>query len=237
MKVNIVSLKLGFLLLGVFYSCAGKIVEIKSLKNIGKYIKAKNPLIAFDVHDTLIRYKEDAIMHVCKSCRKHLDLPNFKLKWFDIVSPEPEALNHVKSVISRYPCIALTKNNNLKSYYKFYQFDRLGIDFSKTFPSIPFYQIKTDPPALYEKGMISVGKGNDKGVVLKMFLEQNHIKPDQIVFVDDNLNYIKQVEAVAKEMEIPFIGLHYTIIDKSNKLKKKQASKDLVLKSLRKQTA
>ncbi|MDF2578218.1 MAG: hypothetical protein K0S74_1702 [Chlamydiales bacterium] len=50
----------------------------------------------------------------------------------------------------------------------------------------------------------------DKGIVLKAALNKANFKPNKIIFIDDNLSYVKSVEKICEELNIEFIGIHYT---------------------------
>ncbi len=49
----------------------------------------------------------------------------------------------------------------------------------------------------------------DKGESLKAFLRMVNLKPNHLIFVDDKLHYVQEVEKFAQANAIPFLGLHY----------------------------
>lgn len=67
-------------------------------------------------------------------------------------------------------------------------------------------------PAKYIEGILFCGLKNDKGTTLLNF--QNLIKytPARIVFIDDDLMNLKNIEKAVENRGISFIGLHYTYV-------------------------
>lgn len=196
-----------------YLSVSAEIVELKSLTSLENFIDTSNPLILFDVNNTLVHKNPD--LKGFEYAAERLNNKSFKLHWFFVEPMESDALPIIKRLQKKYDVLILTKNRNLLNYYKFFQLHTLGLDFSQVFPHIPFYYIKNDQhPALFDKGVISTGR-NEKGDVLKLFLIRNHIKPTQIIFVDDQVEKLKSVEQAAGELNIPFTGIHYTRADKT----------------------
>jgi hypothetical protein len=49
----------------------------------------------------------------------------------------------------------------------------------------------------------------DKGQTLEAFLKFVSFVPDQVIFVDDKLHYVQEVQRAMRACNIPFLGLHY----------------------------
>ncbi|HJD56216.1 MAG TPA: DUF2608 domain-containing protein [Rickettsia endosymbiont of Pyrocoelia pectoralis] len=49
----------------------------------------------------------------------------------------------------------------------------------------------------------------DQGLVLKAALEKSNLHFKKIIFIDDDLEYLKSVEKVCSELNIDFQGIHY----------------------------
>jgi hypothetical protein len=62
---------------------------------------------------------------------------------------------------------------------------------------------------LYYKGVICTD-GEDKGMSLLRFFRHKKYYPKTIIFFDDSLNKIKDVQQMCKENNINFYGYHYT---------------------------
>jgi hypothetical protein len=53
----------------------------------------------------------------------------------------------------------------------------------------------------------------EKGPYLEKFLQNMDLRPEKIVFIDDNVKQIKSVEKSLEKMGIPFIGYRYSNLD------------------------
>lgn len=93
----------------------------------------------------------------------------------------------------------------------------LGIDFSAVFPqhsdleweeTSPFYGY----PA-FREGILCSDR-LPKGVVLTTFLQKIEWRPTRILFIDDNLNFLKSVDTAMEALNIPFIGVHYRAVER-----------------------
>lgn len=99
---------------------------------------------------------------------------------------------------------------------------RLGIDFnSDSLPQewIEFPQFKpfrgTYP--LYQEGILYSNVLPSKGEVLSAFLCEVDRKPGRVIFIDDSIDNLKNVETEMKKKAIPFLGIHYRIqVDEKN---------------------
>lgn len=65
----------------------------------------------------------------------------------------------------------------------------------------------------FEEGVLFVGPKNSKGQVLKQFLIGQEKSFSQIVFLDDQISYLKQVEEIALELNLPYLGVRYSGAD------------------------
>ena len=111
--------------------------------------------------------------------------------------------------------MALTARSAEKQQHKnFYKNLKMhGIDFTTNdFKyheiSIPLDNWHCHNPRYYH-GII-ICAGNNKGKVLKGYLDYLKMAPSTVIFVDDRLKAVNAVEKVCKEMNINFIGFHYT---------------------------
>lgn len=90
----------------------------------------------------------------------------------------------------------------------------------------PFFQLilcqfqRSDPyfdpkywMSLYQQGMLFVGDLNSKGEVFKLFLEKIQGSPKKIVFIDDKMKNVQDLENALAGSGITHIGVHYTAID------------------------
>lgn len=99
--------------------------------------------------------------------------------------------------------------------WRYNQLERLGINFSASFPSfmsatfdhLPLYLISKPQ---YSQGILFSGGGpNDKGMVLRTFLESADHRPSAIIFIDDMPENLSSVERMACDMALPCLTVHY----------------------------
>jgi hypothetical protein len=104
----------------------------------------------------------------------------------------------------------------------------LGIDFSKSFSNLSLLRMKR-PDLGLDRRNFSVLKGgkypifkegilfanrNPKGAVLSAFLDYLSWTPRDILFIDDRLSFLRDVQAMCYERNIPFKGVLYRGTDK-----------------------
>ncbi len=67
------------------------------------------------------------------------------------------------------------------------------------------------------KNGIIFAAGHNKGDCLKAFLSVTQWTPKKIVFVDDRLKHVKEVEKAIFKDNIAYTGIHYTLLNKKMK--------------------
>ncbi len=85
-----------------------------------------------------------------------------------------------------------------------------GITFTPTFYDTPEMLVLSDPvvpfPSTFYRGIFITGS-YPKSKVVQAYLQKE--KPEQIVFVDDRLEYLQDVSDECKRQNIPFLGVHF----------------------------
>lgn len=94
--------------------------------------------------------------------------------------------------------------------WRYHILKELGIEFSQhygniTFTQFPYY--RKNYPQL--KHGILCANQEDKGKVLRAFLEHTQLKPSKIVAFDDNIGALKSIKKECLDRNIPFYGYHY----------------------------
>lgn len=108
--------------------------------------------------------------------------------------------------------IALTARTPKEATYTFPQLVSLGIDFN--YPAIAKQQLTLDNhPVLYEKGIIFATPFIKKSQALFAFLEIHGIKPSCIVFADDKLGHVQDLEKACAERSIEYYGFRFSGAD------------------------
>lgn len=91
-------------------------------------------------------------------------------------------------------------------------FKKVGIDLQESFASYSGLVLadvvyKGNCP-LFKQGIL-FSNTCDKGHTLEAFLTCVGFVPDHVVFVDDKLPYLQEVQRAMQKQNIPFLGLHY----------------------------
>lgn len=73
------------------------------------------------------------------------------------------------------------------------------------------FQLKV--PSGYKNGILFCGD-NDKGHVLEYFFKHIDHRPSKLIFIDDKEFHVKEVEKMARGLQIPFVGVNYIKSDK-----------------------
>lgn len=88
----------------------------------------------------------------------------------------------------------------------------IGINFSHNHlgPQILLRELRA--PYVYKRGILFSGQ-NNKGDALVDFLHQIDLMPSRVIFVDDKLKNLHDVEAALDKARIPFYGIRYNRLD------------------------
>lgn len=107
--------------------------------------------------------------------------------------------------------------------WRFKQLKDQGIDLSWSFPECSCFVLdsfETQAFPIFKKGILASAK-HPKGQVLTAFLKKLKLKPSQVIFVDDRMEYIDSVESALEKAGIPHTSFHYTqAIDQSQSFDK-----------------
>lgn len=106
--------------------------------------------------------------------------------------------------------MGLTHRQIVVSLHALDQLASIDIDFERN----TLYDRQLDisgfvAPARFLEGVLFVADYNEKGQVLKAFLDKVGYCPKKVVFVDDGMRNLISVEKALSPLGIPFIGLHY----------------------------
>ncbi len=93
---------------------------------------------------------------------------------------------------------------------------KLGIDFSSSFPDKQEFTLTeesrsraTDAVSIFKQGVLFASR-NDKGQILKLFLEQFSYTPTKIVHIDNNKGRVQEVATYAKNAGIEYLGIIFS---------------------------
>jgi hypothetical protein len=92
------------------------------------------------------------------------------------------------------------------------QLHHMDINFSRSALHPEAVDLTLRDVAHYRNGLISCGQ-NNKGELLLKFFELIGYQPEKVIFIDDTLKYVEQVEHAMVDAGIPCIGIRYSRLD------------------------
>lgn len=190
------------------------------------------PLLIYDIDNTLVRAQDVQARDEYFSARLKREMESGKdlttacnivlPQFFECMKKTAVSLVDERSVgsITRLQrrgiaMIALTaRSPHVLEVCTLKQLARVGINFRITSPAhendLNFTGMMDK--ADFKGGVVFCGN-NDKGAVLERLFEQTGFIPDKIIFVDDKLKNLENVEREALKLHIPFLGIRYSKLD------------------------
>lgn len=222
--------KIIILLLFAFSSLSAQVIEIKNIKQAKKHLN-KYDLILFDLDNTIMEPiqqlgSDQWFFHRMKDFENSGLNKNAALKatlheWYEIqaITKVQFVEKDIKGIIEKlqnknFLVMGLTTRDYEFSLAAIKQLDALKIDLSKTAPKKE--NIYFDNGVLYKNGIL-FAKGIEKGKVLKQFLKKIEFSPKSIVFIDDKLKNLTEVEKFCASLKIKFLGFRYGYLDEKVK--------------------
>lgn len=98
------------------------------------------------------------------------------------------------------------------------QLSSLGWSFQPTAPVEKSFVVPSSTPTLYTRGVLFTGEYNKKGEIFISFLSMIDQRPEKVIFIDDKINHVEDVEKVLIEQGIECIGIHYRAIENAEKV-------------------
>jgi hypothetical protein len=93
------------------------------------------------------------------------------------------------------------------------QLKSIGIEFSKKSATDKNIKLSGKHPAEFYKGALLVGPKNNKGELLVAFLKQLSVKPKKIIFVDNKIHHVENVEKALASLNIAYFGRRHAAAD------------------------
>lgn len=117
--------------------------------------------------------------------------------------------NIVMGLTHRQPSIADSTLRQLNS---------LGLNFLSSAPIKNSLVVSSATPTLFEEGVMFTGEYNKKGEILVRFLSIIDKLPKKIVFFDDKISHVQDVESALAELDVEYLGVHYTACEHVEKV-------------------
>jgi len=127
---------------------------------------------------------------------------------------EPNIINIINAFQAiGIPVLGLTARSNRICVITQHQLTSLGIDFSRSWDSLPFAlgKLNNQTPVFHD-GIIFCD-GMDKGVCLDLFFKQTRLMPKAVVMADDKEKHLLAVKRVIENAGGRFIGVRYGCLD------------------------
>lgn len=222
----------GFALLFSHQSVLGEVEEIDSFERIDDVVKqADEPLLVWDLDETVLvpqqpfggrrwyqlmteRFMEEYAVKPDQALRMSDALWTYLQQEASVQLTEPNLPYDLKALSSSAEgMMALTTRSPAHQAFTEKQLESLEIDFSFLVPQglsdVRFREGDLfDEEILFENGVLYAAN-NSKGRVAKFFLERTGLAPKAIVFVNDELTYLKSIQEVFKHSEHQVLLFRY----------------------------
>jgi len=209
------------------------VMQSKSIESVLKHIDNDKTLVLLDIDNTIFepvdgrgsqQWVTTLIKHAhslgLDSMQAHDALAEL---FFDIQmsaavqAVEQSVISMIKNLQEQtIPVVGLTARSHPIVQRTIDQLSSISIDLSHTslrlIKAWETAHLLYPEQAAYTNGVVFSGF-NPKGDLLTTLLQHTGFVPEKIIFVDDQIKYLASVEKSAAELNIPFIGIHYTYLD------------------------
>lgn len=201
------------------------IIETREIQEVLAYINS-DTWVFFDIDDTLLTSQTQ----LGRSDYYFLEFATLKYKGVDEESAHRICRIHWNEMQAKCPVrqmdpvtfavvsktqqlaaytIALTARGPQTNFITHSQFQFIGLDFSISSP--PTISVDLPFRHIYESGIWFV-EFNEKGSSVRLWLKEISKYPSKIVFIDDRLNHLENMEIALLDLGIEYVGIHYTKI-------------------------
>ncbi len=219
-----------FFLLTCPFFLISQIHEIKTLKELYPHLK-KETLIVFDLDNTLLEpaqdlgsdqwfdnkrgfYKKQGLSSQI-AFEKTFDEYHQIQSVTDVRLVEKDTLKVFQKAAEKNQMMALTTRDDSLSYTTIRQLGKLNLVFKN--PPVPQETyVYTDRGLLYREGVFFTA-GAHKGKAFLAFLKKTNLKPKAVLFINDKLEPLKELEEACLKNQIDFTGLRYGYLDEKVK--------------------
>ena len=220
---------------------------LKHLPNITQKTKntnmdtIKDTIVVFDIDHTIAQLSIDLdswipenITRLEKKGLTKDDAISFTLnRYFTLqgcldLTPIGSAPDFIKTLQNQQiPVMALTNRSITVSDRTISELLKYNIDLKITCPCKNKFDFPIKYNSRFDNGIIFAAS-NDKGTALFTFFDKVKYTPKKVIFIDDKMKYVTSVEKAAKNRNIEYVGIRYSLQDE---LKKKfnfdQIEKDI----------
>ena len=219
-----------FFLLFLPFFLISQIQEIKTLSQIYPHLK-KQTLVVFDLDNTLLEPVQDLgsdqwfdskrSFYKKKGFSSQVAFEKTYDEYYKIQSVtevrliEKDTLKVFEKAAEKNQIMALTTRDDNLSYATIKQLGKLKLIFKKP-PVAGEAYVYTDRGLLYREGIFFTA-GAHKGRAFLAFLKKTGLKPKAVLFINDKLDPLKEMEEACLKNQIAFTGLRYGYLDEKVK--------------------
>lgn len=224
------TIRLFFVALSLSVSCflQGEINEVLHFEELKKYV-TPDTLVILDIDNTLIEpvqtlgsdqwFYHQFEGYVNAGMSKSKALEKALAEWTAV-----QSITKVKTIETNIAAIVrtmqeegfqmmgLTTRGLGLATRTIEQLQTVSIDLYVNSPCSDDHYFMNGQGILFRKGILFTA-GTDKGKTLSKFLALIDVQPKRIVFINDKATHIAEVERMASEQGIPFLGLRYGFTD------------------------
>ncbi len=107
--------------------------------------------------------------------------------------------------------LGLTARYPMDAEYTHLQLQRLGIQFDQRYSD---HDMDLEHPAIFHKGIIYASSFNRKSAALLALLKQIDYYPPNLIFIDDKMSHVQDLELFVPPFNINYVGVRYGKADK-----------------------
>ncbi|KKP96021.1 MAG: hypothetical protein US13_C0001G0125 [candidate division TM6 bacterium GW2011_GWE2_36_25] len=213
-------------------SCSA--MEIKKITEVNNYLDPSVEIVFFDIDNTILETETApnlvqwvvAFENYVRSHKRMRELSEQDffiyiqqhiVDFIEHMRPalvEDEVLGVIHAIEQRnIPIIGLTNRPLKSAEITASQLRTFGLDFSSHQFNPQEYNFEAlERTALFKDGII-IGNSNNKGLLIKEFLEKIRFRPKKLLFIDDSERFVHDVEHVLRDSMIEVLGLRYGFLD------------------------
>ncbi len=205
------------------------VIETNRLSQIKEHLE-EEVLIVFDIDNTLIepmqklgsdqwawnRVRELNAMGIDESNAFMQTMDEWRqihriTKMQTLEKDTPDIIKELQS--QGYLIIGLTTREPQDADLTIRELKEVGIDLASTAISDENRDIQLKKMARFTQGILFTTLENKKSIALKEFLNQVQYRPKKLLFVDDKLSHVKDLEEFCEREKIDYIGVRYGVSD------------------------
>lgn len=206
------------------------IIECNSIAKVLDYVHDESTLVVFDLDNTLVHPNQELggdqwVHYMIKqklaegysesdALKATLALYYKVQEFINLYPVEPETIAVLDILAQKkVPAIALTSRSLPIMHRTLEQLKQANVSFNCMQVSNKDLKFEMEYPAVVSRGIVFCSD-NPKGKALFRFIELCSISPSAIIFVDDKMSHVMNVEQECLKRQVNFVGMRYGRLDK-----------------------